>query len=105
MAARHRDLPELESMGIHPVSIREKYYVARGPQLSNLAVDVTPAAERKRSAVALHRTPLDNMWRTHRDLHPDDSIGFEEFVATRVIDDDGREYGVAHAELFHRIVS
>lgn len=103
MAGRRRDLPELEDVGLLPITVREKLYVARGPQLTNLAVDITRAAERKREAVALHRTPLDNMWRTHRDSHPDDPIGFDEFVATRVVHDGGEDYGVAHVELFHRI--
>jgi LmbE family N-acetylglucosaminyl deacetylase len=103
MAGRHRDLPELADLGLEPITVREKYYVARGPQLVNLVVDVSPAAGLKREAIARHRTPLDNMWRTHLDLHPDDQIGYDEFVATRVIDDDGAAYGLGHVELFHRI--
>jgi LmbE family N-acetylglucosaminyl deacetylase len=103
MAGRRRDLPELEDLGLLPLTVRDKYYVARGPQLTNLVVDITPAAERKRRAVAMHRTPMDNMWRTHLELHPDDPIGLDEFVATRVIDDRGEEYGFGNVELFHRI--
>jgi len=103
MAGRRRDLPELADLGLEPLTVRDKYYVARGPQLTNLVVDISPAADRKRAALALHRTPLDNMWRTHLDLHPGDDIGYDEFVATRVLDDAGGDYGFAHVELFHRI--
>lgn len=103
MAGRRRDLPELEDLGLQPITVRDKYYVARGPQLINLVVDITPAAARKREAIALHRTPLDNMWRTHLELHPDDPIGYDEFVSTRVVDDDGTAYGLGSVELFHRV--
>jgi LmbE family N-acetylglucosaminyl deacetylase len=103
MAGRRRDLPELEDFGLQPLTVRDKYYVARGPQLTNVVVDITPAADRKRHAVAMHQTPMYNMWRTHRDLHPEDDISLDDFVATRVIDDDGSIHGFAHVELFHRI--
>jgi LmbE family N-acetylglucosaminyl deacetylase len=103
MAGRRRDLPELEDLGLLPQTVRDKYYVARGPQPSNVVVDISPAAERKRVAIAMHRTPLDNMWRTHRDLWPDDPITFDDFVATRVIDDSGDAHGFAHVEVFHKV--
>lgn len=103
MAGRRRDLPELEDLGLATQHVRDKYYVARGPQLTNLVVDISPAADRKRRAVAMHRTPIENMWRTHRDLHPADPIDLQEFIATRVVHDDGAAHGFAHVELFHRI--
>lgn len=103
MAGRRRDLPELEDLGLLPQPVRDKYYVARGPQLSNVVVDISLASERKRAAVAMHRTPMHNMWRTHLDLHPHDNVGYDEFVATRVVDDAGGAYGFEHVELFHRI--
>ncbi len=63
MAGRQLDLPELTAMGIRPHFVKEKYYVARGPQASNLLVDAGTVYEQKLQAILLHATPVDNMFR------------------------------------------
>lgn len=103
MSGRRLDLPELADMGILPRFVREKYYVARGPQLTNRIVDITPAIGQKRKALTLHRTPMDNMWRTHLDLHPGTSLSFDQFLDTQAYRDTENPYGVDHCEKFHYI--
>lgn len=105
MAGRRLDLPELFDMNIRPKFVTEKYYVARGPQLTNRIVDVSPAIERKRHVVALHRTPMDNMWRTHLDLHPGETLSLDQFLDTQAYHSPGSDYGVEHCEKFHYINS
>lgn len=85
MSGRHLDLPELAELGIAPQRVRRRYYVARGPQTVNHVVDIGPALDRKRAAVLLHRTPLDHMYRLHRDDDPLSALTFEEFVEERVL--------------------
>jgi LmbE family N-acetylglucosaminyl deacetylase len=65
MAGRQLDLPETKDMGILPHFVREKYYTARGPQAANCLIDITPVLEKKRNAIRLHATPLDNMWKVY----------------------------------------
>lgn len=102
MAGRRLDLPEVEDMGLHPKAVPEKYYVARGPQLINRVVDVEPVITRKRQAIALHATPMDNMWRSHREQHPDVPISLDEFIDAQIGERD--ETGpVRYSEAFHYI--
>ena len=103
MAGRRLDLPELADMNIYPKFVTQKYYVARGPQLTNRIVDISPAIDRKRQAVALHRTPLNNMWRTHLDLHPSESPTLDEFIDGAFLTKADSCYGVDYIEKFHHI--
>ncbi|MDR1731442.1 MAG: PIG-L family deacetylase, partial [Synergistaceae bacterium] len=63
MSGRQLDLPELKEMGLEPRFVKEKYYFARGPQESNLIVDIAGVLEKKAAAIEMHRTPIDNMWK------------------------------------------
>ena len=46
MAGGRWDYPEHFDAGLKPHSVREKYYFARGPQLVNRVVDVTPYVDK-----------------------------------------------------------
>ncbi len=47
MAAGRLDWPEHAEVGLQPHGISEKYYFARGPQLVNRVVDITPFIQQK----------------------------------------------------------
>lgn len=88
MAGRQLDLPELKDMGIMPHFVKEKYYVARGPQLTNRIIDISSVLDIKRSAIAKHVTPIDNMWKVYLEDHPSETGGFknkEEFMESSFI--------------------
>ncbi|MEY2798432.1 MAG: hypothetical protein RIS22_698 [Actinomycetota bacterium] len=102
-AGRHLDLPELSDLGLKPKFVTRKYLVARGPQLVNRAVDITPVIDRKFSAITIHRTPLDNMLRTHRDLHPNDSIEMDGYIWREFLKEADPKYGVKYVEEYHFI--
>ncbi|MFK7692665.1 PIG-L deacetylase family protein [Paenibacillus sp. HJGM_3] len=73
MAGRQSDLPEHKDMNLLPHFVTEKYYVARGPQLTNRVIDISPVLDIKRKAIALHATPMDNMWKVYLEKHPNGS--------------------------------
>lgn len=87
MAGRQLDLPELKDMGIYPHFVTEKYYVARGPQLVNRIIDISPVLERKAQSVRCHKTPIENMWKVYLEKHPNESeySGVDEFVEDNFI--------------------
>jgi len=107
MAGRHQDLPELKDMNIIPHFVTEKYYVARGPQLTNRIVDISSVLDTKRKAIALHATPVDNMWKTYLAKHSHGTGRFankKDFVETSFV----REFlppfrGIKFYEKFHYI--
>jgi len=104
MAGRRLDLPELTDIGLSPKLVTEKYYVARGPQLTNRVVDISPFINQKRSALRLHVTPMDNMWRTHLDLHPGDrKLTLAMFLETMLTPESDPQLGIAYGEKFHYI--
>lgn len=99
MSGRRLDLPELADLGLTPKPVTEKYYVARGPQLRNRAVDVTDVRTAKRDTIAMHETPLRNMWYEQSQQHGDAALSTEAIVDTFVqLDEAGR-----HVEYFHHI--
>lgn len=105
MAGRRLDLPEVVDMGIRPKAVLEKYYVARGPQLTNRVVDVEPVISRKRHAIALHATPMDNMWRAYREEHPSVDLSWDRFVDAQAYASPECECDVRYGEAFHYINS
>jgi LmbE family N-acetylglucosaminyl deacetylase len=105
MAGRRLDLPESVDMGLHPKSVPERYYVARGPQLINRVVDIAPVIERKRAAIALHTTPVDNMWRSYRQQHPGVAVSLDQFIDSLAYPTSAGEYEVRYGEAFHYIDS
>jgi len=101
MAGRQLDLPELKDMGIFPRFVTRKYLVARGPQLVNRIVDITPVIKEKMECVKLHVTPIDNMYRTYKDLHREQIISLDEFLEQEFFQKADSTYGVEYAESFH----
>jgi len=71
MPGRQLDLLELKDMNLFPHFVTEKYYVARGPQLTNRVVDISSVLNFKRNAIALHVIPINNMWRIYLEKHPE----------------------------------
>lgn len=83
MAGRQSDMPETKDMGLAPHFVHEKYYYARGPQETNLVIDITTVLDIKRRAIKLHATPLDNMWKVYLERHggiSNPEMSFDEFV-------------------------
>lgn len=107
MAGRQLDLPELKDMNIMPHFVTEKYYVARGPQLTNRIVDISPVCHMKRKAIALHATPMDNMWKIYMEKHPNGDGRFrsmEAFAETVFVTEACEPYGdIRFYEKFHYI--
>lgn len=102
-AGRHLDLPELADIGLKPKFVTRKYLVARGPQLINRAVDITPVIDKKFDAIKIHRTPLDNMLRTYHDMHPGESVDLDSFIKREFLKAADSKYGVRYVEEFHYI--
>lgn len=107
MAGRSLDLPELEDMNILPYHVKEKYYVARGPQLTNRIVDISPVLEKKYEAISMHKTPINNMWNTYLRKNPDGTGAIksvDEFVKGILTRNACSKYGgLEYCEKFHYI--
>jgi LmbE family N-acetylglucosaminyl deacetylase len=107
MAGRQHDLPELKDMNLMPHFVTEKYYVARGPQLTNRIIDIGTVLDVKRKAIAAHETPIDNMWKVYLDKHPSGTGRFktkEQFTETSFVQEFYPPYGdIRHYEKFHYI--
>jgi LmbE family N-acetylglucosaminyl deacetylase len=102
-AGRQLDLPELKDMGLLPKFVTQKYLVARGPQQVNRIVDISPVAKQKLECMKLHITPMDNMYRTYLDLHPDTSISQVDFIEKEFLQKADPIYGAEYVEKFHYI--
>jgi LmbE family N-acetylglucosaminyl deacetylase len=119
MAGSRLDYPEHFEAGLTPHSVQEKYYFARGPQLVNRVVDVSPYIDKKaevnranvtqgpagesgsqlrrRLAAEGKRLPI---------LGDDDETANNNYIIEFVFDRDrewGNRYGVEYAEPFHYI--
>ncbi len=107
MAGRQHDLPELKEMNLMPHFVREKYYAARGPQLTNRIIDIRSVLDQKRKAIAAHVTPIDNMWKVYSDGHSEGTGLYktrEEFVEASLVRDFHRPFGnIRYNEKFHYI--
>jgi len=102
-SGRHLDLPELTDMGLKPKFVTRKYLVARGPQQVNRVVDISTVIAGKREAMKLHVTPMDNMYRTYLDLHPDENITQDEYIEMEFFESTRDQYGIEYSERFHYI--
>jgi LmbE family N-acetylglucosaminyl deacetylase len=56
MAGMEKDYPEHLAAGLLPHSVQERYYFARGPQLVNRIVDITPWVDKKVEANLANKT-------------------------------------------------
>ena len=119
MAGSPWDYPEHFKAGLEPHAPQEKYYFARGPQLVNRVVDISPyfeqkvftnmanvtqgpagdvgASLRKRLAAQGRKLPL---------LGDDDQTANRQYTKEFALANDsirGRAYGLEYAEYFHHI--
>jgi len=119
MAASEWDYPEHFKAGLRPYGPQEKYYFARGPQLVNRVVDISPyidakvfvnmanrtqgpsgdtgARLRKKLAAQKRRLPI---------LGDDDDTANRAYTKQFALERDhtrGAAYGLEYAEYFHHI--
>jgi LmbE family N-acetylglucosaminyl deacetylase len=117
MSGGHLDMPEHFAAGLKPHSVSEKYYFARGPQLVNRVVDITPTLETKLACLRACRTMMTHMIKdlnatlAERKLRlpalsSADDAAIEEFTKVSLETNDravGRKYGLEYGEAFHHI--
>ena len=129
MAGRDLDYPEHFDAGLKPHDVTEKYYFARGPQIVNRVVDISPWIDRKVDANLANKTQGpggENGARLRAKLaaekrqlpilgNSDDSAN-RAYIKNFVLDSDslyqrgvpsdretGKKYGLDWAEPFHYI--
>jgi LmbE family N-acetylglucosaminyl deacetylase len=117
MAGGRLDLPEHFEAGLHPHSVSEKYYFARGPQLVNRVVDIAPTLDKKLASIRACRTMIHHMV---KDLEAslseqklrlpmlsggDDAASNEyvKFAFQQRAANLGKRHGLEYAEEFHYI--
>jgi LmbE family N-acetylglucosaminyl deacetylase len=129
MAGMDKDYPEHLEAGLRPHSVQEKYYFARGPQLVNRVVDISPWVDVKVAANLANKTQgggvgsgahLRAQLAARKLRLPllgnDDETANREYVKHFFLDYDshylrgvpsdretGRPYGLEWAEAFHYI--
>jgi LmbE family N-acetylglucosaminyl deacetylase len=107
MSGRQLDLPEFKDMDIMPHFVTEKYYVARGPQLTNRVIDTFSVLDLKRKAIACHKTPIDNMWKVYLEKHSNETNRFmtkEEFIEEMLVKKKCEPFkGIKNYEKFHYV--
>ncbi|HVH70588.1 MAG TPA: PIG-L family deacetylase [Candidatus Dormibacteraeota bacterium] len=129
MAGMDKDYPEHFEAGAQPHSVGEKYYFARGRQLINRIVDITPWIDQKVSANVANKTQGpggENGARLRSRLAAqklrlpilgnDEDTANRQYIKHIVLDYDskhvrgvpsdreiGRQYGLEWAEAFHYI--
>jgi LmbE family N-acetylglucosaminyl deacetylase len=129
MAGMDRDYPEHFEVGLQPHAVLEKYYFARGPQLVNRVVDISPWIDRKVEANLANKTqgPCGENGARLREklagqklrlpiLGNDNDTANRAYIKNIVLDLDsqyqrgipsdkeiGRRYGLEWAEVFHYI--
>ncbi len=119
MAGGGKDYPEHFKAGIKPKGVREKYYHARGPQLVNRVVDITPHIDaRIRSNMAnIAQGPAGDAGQQLRDrlakegkrlpiLGSDNDTANYQYIKQFLMEDEkalGKKYGLEYAEAFHYI--
>jgi len=131
MAAGEHDYPEHFDGGLQPHGVKEKYYFARGPQIVNRVVDISPWIDRKVEANVANKTQgpagengarlrakLASQKRRLPLLGDSDDAANRAYIQNIMLDLDsrylrgvvsdrelGRKYGVEWAEAFHYIGS
>jgi LmbE family N-acetylglucosaminyl deacetylase len=119
MAASEWDYPEHFKAGLAPHGPQEKYYFARGPQVVNRVVDISPYFDAKVFANLANRTQgpsgdtgarlrkkLAEQKRRLAILGDDDDTANRAYTKQFALERDhirGRAYGLEYAEYFHYI--
>lgn len=117
MSGGKLDLPEHFAAGLRPHSVAEKYYFARGPQLVNRVVDISPTIAAKRDAIRACRTMISHMVKDLQAslaeqklrlplLSGDEAQAANEFIRfafEQRAAELGKRHGVDYAEEFHYI--
>ncbi|HMI50508.1 MAG TPA: PIG-L family deacetylase [Candidatus Saccharimonadales bacterium] len=129
MAGLDLDYPEQLAGGLQPHAVQEKYYFARGPQIVNRVVDISPWIDRKVEANVANKTQGpggENGARLRAKLASqklrlpvlggDDDTANRAYIKNIVLDYDslyqrgvpsdkglGQKYGLEWAEAFHYI--
>ena len=118
MAGRHHDFPEHFAAGLKPITVREKYYYARRPEITRI-VDISKQIDKKveanRSNVAKGpaghlgsrlRADLAKRGQKLPLLGEDDVTADRNYIKEFVMARSralGQQYGVEYAEAFHYI--
>ena len=117
MSGGNLDMPEHFAAGLKPHSVSEKYYFARGPQLVNRVVDITPTIEAKLAAIRSCETMITHMVKDFNDelaarklkvpaLTGDDRTANDEYIKSVFQARDraiGKKHGLEYAEEYHYI--
>jgi LmbE family N-acetylglucosaminyl deacetylase len=129
MAGGDKDYPEHLAAGLQPHGVQEKYYFARGPQLVNRIVDITPCIDKKVEANLANKTQggggengarLKSRLAARKLRLPilgnDDDTANRQYIKHFFLDNDsrylrgvpsdrevGRQHGLEWAEAFHYI--
>lgn len=111
MSGGKLDIPEHFAAGLHPHSVSEKYYFARGPQLVNRVVDIAPTLETKLAGIRACRTMIDHMVRDLEASLAEQKLRLPNFSNNEFIKQAfqqrdaniGKRHGLEYAEEFHYI--
>jgi LmbE family N-acetylglucosaminyl deacetylase len=117
MAGGRLDFPEQFEAGLSPHSVSEKYYFARGPQLVNRVVDISPFLSQKATYIRSCETMIAHMVQDLNDTLAERSLRIpaltgqtdaaaDEFIKAAFVTRDrnvGAKYGLDYAEEFHYI--
>jgi LmbE family N-acetylglucosaminyl deacetylase len=119
MAGMRKDYPEHFEAGLEPHSVVEKYYFARGPQLVNRVVDISPFMDQKVECNLVNKAqgPAGETGAKLRAslaarglqlpiLGNDDETASRAYIRELALAADrevGRRFGLQYAEQFHYI--
>jgi LmbE family N-acetylglucosaminyl deacetylase len=111
MSGGNLDLPEHFAAGLKAHSVAEKYYFARGPQLVNRVVDISPTLQAKVEAIRSCQTMVNHMIKDLNDSLLErrlrlPQLNTDEFIQRAFIERDkavGSKHGLEYAEEFHYI--
>jgi LmbE family N-acetylglucosaminyl deacetylase len=117
MAAGRLDFPEHMEAGLQPHGVSEKYYFARGPQLVNRAVDITPFLQQKVAIIRSCDTMMVHMLKDLNDslakrglrlpaMTENSNTAVDAFIREFFVTRDhniGAKYKLEYAEEYHYI--
>ena len=119
MAGGHLDEPEQMDAGLECHSVTDRYYYARGPQLVNRVVNISPYIEKKLEAICANKTQVGNMVNSMRArlaaqnlklpiLDVDDKAAVRNYAETILLEESrqiGCSYSLEYAEKYRYYVS